>query len=215
VYCDLIAMNESEAQAWLVDSLGVSRETLGRLDHLRTLVIAESANQNLISAATIPHFWVRHIVDSAQLLPLAQEAQPGAWLDLGTGAGFPGMVIAILSERPILLVESRRKRFEFLREMALALKLPHVSVHGGRLETLETRIVSVISARAFAPLPKLLDLAARFSRNETLWLLPKGQSAQDELALIDKIWHGKFYVNRSITDENAAILVGQGVSRRK
>jgi 16S rRNA (guanine527-N7)-methyltransferase len=128
VYCDLIAMNESEAQAWLVDSLGVSRETLGRLDHLRTLVIAESANQNLISAATIPHFWVRHIVDSAQLLPLAQEAQPGAWLDLGTGAGFPGMVIAILSERPILLVESRRKRFEFLREMALALKLPHVSV---------------------------------------------------------------------------------------
>jgi 16S rRNA (guanine527-N7)-methyltransferase len=73
----------------------------------------------------------------------------------------------------------------------------------------------VISARAFAPLPKLLDLAVRFSRNETLWLLPKGQSAQDELALIDKTWHGKFHVNRSITDENAAILTGQGVSRRK
>jgi 16S rRNA (guanine527-N7)-methyltransferase len=208
-------MNEKEAQSWLIDVLSVSRETLAQLDRLRELVIAESAQQNLISAATIPNFWVRHMVDSAQLLPLAKEAQPGAWLDLGTGAGFPGMVIALLSQRPIILVESRRKRFDFLRELALTLNLPHVSVHGGRLETLETRSVSIISARAFAPLPKLLDLAVRFSRNETLWLLPKGQSAQDELALIDKTWHGKFHVNRSITDENAAILIAEGVSRRK
>lgn len=208
-------MNETEAQEWLTHNLDVSRETLSRLDRLRELVIAESVLQNLVSTSTIPHFWVRHIVDSAQLLPLANEAQPGAWLDLGTGAGFPGMVIAILSQRPIILVESRRKRFEFLRALADALDLPHVSVHGGRLETLATRSVSVISARAFAPLPKLLDLAIRFSRNETLWLLPKGQSAQDELALIDQTWHGKFHVNRSITDENAAILIAQGVSRRK
>jgi 16S rRNA (guanine527-N7)-methyltransferase len=215
LYSDFAVMNEIEGQDWLINVLGVSRETLDRLDQLRALVIAESVQQNLVSAATIPHFWVRHIVDSAQLLPLTAKTQPGAWLDLGTGAGFPGMVIAILSDRPIILVESRRKRFEFLREMALVLNLPHVSVHGGRLETLETRSVSVISARAFAPLPKLLDLAARFSRNETLWLLPKGQSAQDELALIDGMWHGKFHVNRSITDENAEILVAEGVSRRK
>lgn len=208
-------MNEDEAKAWLTDVLDVSRETLARLDRLRELVIAESALQNLVSASTIPNFWIRHIVDSAQLLPLANEAQPGAWLDLGTGAGFPGMVIAILSQRPIILVESRRKRFEFLRALATMLDLPHVSVHGGRLETFETRSVSVISARAFAPLPQLLMLAQRFSRNETLWLLPKGQSAQDELALIDGLWHGKFHVNPSLTDENAAILIGQGVSRRK
>ena len=208
-------MDEAQAQTWLVASLGVSRETYAKLEQLRMLVLAESVRQNLISAATIPHFWVRHILDSAQLLPLASKAEPGTWLDLGTGAGFPGMVIAILSERPIILVESRRKRFEFLREMANALNLPHVSVHGGRLESLATRSVSVISARAFAPLPRLLDLAARFSRNETLWLLPKGQSAQEELALIDKLWHGEFHVNQSMTDENAAILVAQGVSRRK
>ena len=208
-------MNEAEAKAWLTDTLNVSRETYDRLDHLRTLVIDEAQRQNLVSAASIAHFWARHIVDSAQLLPLAHQATPGAWLDLGTGAGFPGMVLAILSERPIILVESRRKRFEFLGETARTLGLPHVSVHGARLESLETRTVSVISARAFAPLPKLLDLAIRFSRNETLWLLPKGQSAQDELALIDQTWHGKFHVNRSITDENAAILIGEGVSRRK
>ena len=210
-----LIMDEAQAQTWLVGSLGVSRETYAKLEELRMLVLAESVRQNLISAATIPHFWVRHILDSAQLLPLASKAEPGTWLDLGTGAGFPGMVIAILSERPIILVESRRKRFEFLRQMANALNLPHVSVHGGRLESLATRSVSVISARAFAPLPRLLDLAARFSRNETLWLLPKGQSAQEELALIDKLWHGEFHVNQSMTDENAAILVAQGVSRRK
>lgn len=211
----ILMMDEAQAQTWLVSSLGVSRETYAKLEQLRMLVLAESVRQNLISAATIPHFWVRHILDSAQLLPLASKAEPGTWLDLGTGAGFPGMVIAILSERPIILVESRRKRFEFLREMANALNLSHVSVHGGRLESLATRSVSVISARAFAPLPRLLDLAARFSRNETLWLLPKGQSAQEELALIDKLWHGEFHVNQSMTDENAAILVAQGVSRRK
>ncbi len=211
----ILMMDEAQAQTWLVGSLGVSRETYAKLEQLRMLVLAESVRQNLISAATIPHFWVRHILDSAQLLPLASKAEPGTWLDLGTGAGFPGMVIAILSERPIILVESRRKRFEFLRQMANALNLPHVSVHGGRLESLATRSVSVISARAFAPLPRLLDLAARFSRNETLWLLPKGQSAQEELALIDKLWHGEFHVNQSMTDENAAILVAQGVSRRK
>jgi 16S rRNA (guanine527-N7)-methyltransferase len=208
-------VNEDEAKAWLTDTLNVSRETFAQLDRLRELVTAESALQNLVSAATIPHFWTRHIVDSAQLLPLASDAQPGAWLDLGTGAGFPGMVVAILANRPIILVESRRKRFEFLCEISVVLNLPHVSVHGGRLETLATRSVSVISARAFAPLPRLLDLAARFSRNETVWLLPKGQSVQEELALVDGMWHGKFHVNRSITDENAEILIAEGISRRK
>jgi len=208
-------VDEDQAKQWLTQELNVSRETIDRLNELRAAVVDEANHQNLVSAATIPHFWARHIVDSAQLLPLSQSAGAGTWLDLGTGAGFPGMVMALLSPRPMILVESRRKRYEFLRQLAGKLKLPHVSVHGGRLETLETRMVSVISARAFAPLPKLLDLAARFSRNETLWLLPKGRSAKDELALIDHTWHGKFHINRSLTDENAAILIGSGISRRK
>jgi 16S rRNA (guanine527-N7)-methyltransferase len=208
-------VNEDAAKAWLTETLAVPRETFARLDHLRMLVVDEAQRQNLISASTIDHFWARHIVDSAQLLPLVSDAMPGAWLDLGTGAGFPGLVIAILTNRPIILVESRRKRFEFLRETARTLALDHVSVHGGRLETFETRIVSVISARAFAPLPRLLELSVRFSRKETVWVLPKGQGAQDELALIDGLWHGKFHVKQSITDENASILVAKGVSRKR
>lgn len=208
-------MTEEEAKAWLFDQLNVSRETFERLDALRQIVIAESAHQNLISTATIDSFWSRHIVDSAQLLPLAADARRGAWLDLGTGAGFPGLVIAILSTQPIVLVESRRKRFEFLAKTASKLALPHVSVHGGRLENFETRSVSVISARAFAPLPKLLEAAARFSHNDTVWILPKGRGAREELALIASTWHGKFHVEQSITDDAAAIIVASGVGQRK
>lgn len=156
-------MTEDEAQHWLAETLAVSRETIVRLDTLRRLVLAEAQQQNLISAATIDHFWVRHIVDSAQLLPMADDARPGSWLDLGTGAGFPGLVIAILSDRPIILVESRRKRFEFLARTVDSLMLPHVAIHSGRLETFATRTVAVISARAFAPLPRILALAERFS----------------------------------------------------
>jgi 16S rRNA (guanine527-N7)-methyltransferase len=208
-------MTDDEAKAWLLDQPHVSHETIERLDALRQIVIAESAHQNLVGAATIDAFWARHIADSAQLLPLASAASPGAWLDLGTGAGFPGLVIAILSSQPIVLVESRRKRFEFLARTAQTLALPHVSVHCGRLETFETRLVSVISARAFAPLPKLLSLAARFSHNGTIWLLPKGRGAREELALIASTWHGTFHVEQSITDGAAEIIVASGVGQRK
>ena len=84
-------------------------------------------------------------------------------------------------------------------------------VHGGKLETLESRPVGVISARAFAPLPKLLELAHRFSRDGTIWLLPKGRSAGDEVASVAPSWHGVFHVEQSITDAEAAIIVASDV----
>ena len=208
-------MTEGEAQAWLRDVLNVSRETIERLDALRQIILAEAQHQNLISAATVDHFWARHIVDSAQLIRFVADAKPGAWLDLGTGAGFPGLVVAILSPGPMVLVESRRKRFEFLAQTAEALALSHVTVHGGRLENFATRIVSVISARAFAPLPKLLNAAVRFSRNETVWLLPRGRGARDELALTEQLWQGVFHVEPSVSDTESGIIVARGVKRQK
>lgn len=206
-------MLEDEAKLWLAQSLNVSRETCLRLDDLRRLVLEESKEQNLVSAASVPHFWARHIVDSAQLLRFATNSPAGEWLDLGTGAGFPGMVIGLLSERPIILVESRRKRFEFLQSLVDHFGLSHVRVHGGRLETLATRQVAVISARAFAPLSRLLPLAERFAARDTLWILPKGRGAKEELALIADTWHGKFDLCPSLTDDDAAILVATLVSR--
>ena len=206
-------MTEDEARGWLTDTLAVSRETMMQLDTLREMVIEESTRQNLISAASIPHFWVRHIADSAQLL-LHSQAYDGAdkaWLDLGTGAGFPGLVIAILRNASIHLVEERRKRHEFLSHVAATLDLAHVTVHGCRLESLNIDPVSIISARAFAPLPKLFGLGRRFSRNETVWLLPKGQSAQEELASVKHTWQGVFHVKPSITDAEASIIVARRV----
>lgn len=208
-------MTEEEARAWLGETCNVSRETMKRLEAFVAAVIAENARQNLVSAATIPQIWARHIVDSAQLLALGDARDKEPWLDLGSGPGFPGIVIAILQPHPVILVESRRKRFEFLAEMAKMLGLDHVSVHGGRLETLRSEPVSTITARAFAPLPRLLDLAHRFSTEKTLWLLPKGRSAREELESVRSAWHGAFHVKPSITDAEAAIIVATGVSPRK
>ncbi len=206
-------MTEDDAKAWLTALPQKSSEAMERLDQFRAMVIAESANQNLISAATIDHFWARHIVDSAQLLVMLGGAKVDPWLDLGTGAGFPGVVAAILTGKPVTLVESRRRRSDFLAQAADSLGLSAVSVHAGRLETLAMARFAVISARAFAPLPKLLDLAHRFSTNGTVWLLPKGKSAAEELESIRASWQGTFHVKQSITDDNAAIIVARGVKR--
>ncbi len=205
-------MTEEEALAWLGDHLAVSRETMARLEAFRTLVLAENERQNLIGAASIPHFWARHIVDSAQLLSHCPATDgSGAWLDLGTGAGFPGLVIGILRNAPVHLVEARRRRHEFLREVAVSLELDNVIVHGCRVESLLLPPVNIISARAFAPMPKLLQLGSRFSRNGTVWLLPKGRSAKEEVESARGSWQGVFHVKQSITDAEAAIVVATGV----
>lgn len=207
-------MTEDEARQWLVDRCGVSRETMDKLERFAAAVVDENDRQNLISAGTVPQIWARHIVDSAQLLPLA-EGRAGPWLDLGTGPGFPGLVIGILSSQPVILVESRRRRYEFLSAQATALDLPNVRVHGGQLDSMLTTPVSVISARAFAPLPRLFGLAHRFSTEETLWLLPKGRSAREELESAQNAWQGAFHVKPSLTDAEAAIIAGTGVRPRK
>jgi 16S rRNA (guanine527-N7)-methyltransferase len=209
-------MTDDKAQAWLEQNYDVSRETMAQLQTLVDAVIDENSRQNLISAASEAEIWHRHVVDSAQLLAFFGDSPSDApWIDLGTGAGFPGLVIAILVNRPIILVESRRKRFEFLERTAQALGLSHVTVHGGSLDSLDTVAASVISARAFAPLPRLLDAAIRFSRKKTLWLLPKGRSAAQELASIESTWHGDFSIKQSVTDAQSAIIVASGVHKRK
>lgn len=209
-------MTDDEAKAWLEQNYDVSRATMAQLQTLVDTVIDENSRQNLISAASEAEIWHRHVVDSAQLLAFCGDSPSDApWIDLGTGAGFPGLVIAIVVNRPIILVESRRKRFEFLERTAQALGLSHVTVHGGSLDSLDTVAASVISARAFAPLPRLLDAAIRFSRKKTLWLLPKGRSAAQELASIESTWHGDFSIKQSVTDAQSAIIVASGVHKRK
>ena len=205
-------MDEAEAKAWLEAELDVSRETLARLAAFVTLLAAENERQNLVAPASLPNVWSRHIVDSAQLLPLAGRRN-GPWLDLGTGAGFPGLIVAALRGGPVTLVESRRLRVDFLRRAAACLGA-EVEIIGASLERVPPRPFEVISARAFAPLPRLLELAHPFSTEKTLWLLPKGRSAQSELEAVRDAWQGDFRLEPSRTDADAGIIVATGVRRR-
>ena len=203
-------MDEPEARSWLSEVLHVSRETLARLDALGSLLRAENERQNLVSAATLGRFWSRHVVDSAQLLRFGGA---GPWLDLGTGAGFPGLVVAALREGPMTLTESRRLRADFLRRAAALLGVEPEIVHAP-VERIPSRPFAVISARAFAPLPRLLALAHRFSTEKTIWLLPKGRGAKSELEAARGAWQGDFRLEPSLTDADAQIIVATGVRRR-
>ena len=209
-------MTEAEAKEWLTTSLGVSRETMESLEAFVAFLKRESASQNLIAASTIEDIWSRHIVDSAQLLTFMDQRRPETkWLDLGSGAGFPGLIIALLSDFEVTLVESRARRIEYLQRAVEMLDISgRVTVMGMPLERMKTAPFSVISARAFAPLPKLFELAARFSTNNTLWLLPKGRNAATEWSDVKTVWDGVFSVKQSITDADAGILVGTLAGKR-
>ncbi len=200
--------NEADALAWLATLPEFDAAGRERLERLVLLLREENDRQNLVSAASLAEVWRRHIVDSAQLLTYVPRETTGPWMDLGTGAGFPGLVIAAL--RPdinVLMVESRARRIDWLERVCDELDLHRASVVGSRLELVESDAVSVISARAFAPLARLLDISARFSTKATLWLLPKGRSAGQELAELSG-WRHRFHVEPSITDGDAGMIVG-------
>lgn len=202
--------DEDAARTWIGEAFAPTAVQWANLDRFAQLLVAENDRQNLIAASTVPTLWVRHIADSAQLLALDRRDGDGLWIDLGSGPGLPGLVVAILSERPTMLVESRKRRCEFLRAAAAELGLTHVEVIEAPLERVETRPAATISARAFAPLDRLIDLSARFSTESTRWLLPKGRNAVKELALLPQAWQSLFHVEQSRTDADSQILVGQG-----
>lgn len=203
--------DEAEAKAWLASLPGVDAVVMARLGALVDALVDENGRQNLVARASLEQVWQRHIVDSAQLLHVSRETVPdGSWLDLGSGAGFPGLVIAAMQpDRPVTLVDSRRLRTDWLMRAAALLGLANVEVILARVEDLPARQWRVISARAFAPLERLLGVAARFSTPDTLWLLPKGAKAQHELEALAGDWNHVFHVEQSLTDPSAGIITGQ------
>ena len=205
---------EEEARNWFGSALGCEAATLAQLDLLVELLCTENANQNLVSAASLEHVWVRHLADSAQLLLVPRETPPDRWLDLGSGAGFPGLVVALLrADIEVILVESRAKRIAWLEGAIDRLGISNARVAGCRLELLESVPMGTISARAFAPLPQLLALSARFSTPQTQWLLPKGRNGRQELLEMPKTIRSMFHVEQSLTDAGSVILVGLGVPK--
>jgi 16S rRNA (guanine527-N7)-methyltransferase len=184
----------------------VSRETLAFLEaYVERLKTANNA-QNLVSASTLDDIWQRHILDSAQLVRF--EPRAGAsWVDIGSGAGLPGVVIAALVEGPVTLVEPRRLRAAFLEETVAASGLSdRVTVQTAKIENVRGQY-DVITARAVAPLGRLLGMGLHLAHSGTIWALPKGKSAQSELAEARRSWHCEARSETSSTDPQATILV--------
>ena len=173
---------------------------------------------NLVAASTVPHLWTRHVADSLQLLDLAPDAR--SWIDLGAGAGFPGLVIAcVLADTPgaqVHLVESKQKKANFLRECATALHLPAI-VHAQRIEDFSRtnqQTFDVVTARALAPLDKLLGYANPLLKRGGIGIFPKGQDVEAELTAASKSWTIDAELVPSKTDPHARIVLLRRVSKR-
>jgi 16S rRNA (guanine527-N7)-methyltransferase len=184
----------------------VSRETFALLETYVERLKTANNSQNLVSASTLDDIWQRHILDSAQLVRF--EPRPGAsWVDIGSGAGLPGIVIAALVTGPVTLVEPRRLRATFLEETVAASGLSdRVTTHPSKIENVRGRF-DVITARAVAPLARLLGMGLHLAHSETIWALPKGKSAKSELAEAQRSWQCEARSEISCTDPHAAILV--------
>lgn len=209
-------MTEEDAKSWLREK-GVPRETLDRLDQYVALLLDEAMKQNLIAESTKEQVWTRHIVDSAQLLQHGPKPSVGSgnWVDLGSGAGLPGLVIAILSEWNVILVEARRRRIEFLEAVVKQLQMTNVGIYGGRAEAMVVSSpASVISARAFSPLPRLFAAGQHLANAKTFWLLPKGKNWQSDLNDAAAQWHGKFHVEQSVTSPEGSIVIARSIRRK-
>jgi 16S rRNA (guanine527-N7)-methyltransferase len=207
-------MTEDEARAALRDDFNVPRETFAKLETFIAFLAAENEVQNLVSRGTLGEIWNRHILDSVQLLRFRTSAN-ASWLDLGSGAGFPGLVIGLLHDGPVTLVEERRKRADFLDRAAILLGLGvRVRIEHRKVERLDPQTFDIITARAFAPLDRLLDLSHDFSTAKTRFILPKGRNARSELDDALASWQGEFRLEQSLTDADAQIVVADGVSRK-
>ncbi|MFO0348489.1 MAG: 16S rRNA (guanine(527)-N(7))-methyltransferase RsmG [Alphaproteobacteria bacterium] len=159
----------------------VSRETAERLDAFADLLLTWNRRINLVSAQDAAGLRQRHIEDSLQLLPLLPVGQ-GPLLDIGSGGGFPGLVLAAAAPgRAVHLVESDRRKAAFLATAAARLGLPQVVVHAARAEDLDLPAMAGLTARAFAPLVRILPLAGRFLARDGVAILPKGRTAEAEV----------------------------------
>ena len=190
----------------------VSRETLDRLRDFIALLKEESSRQNLISASTLEGIWERHILDSAQLARF-EPHDCASWLDIGSGAGLPGVVISCLVEGRVTLVEPRRLRADFLHKAVESLHLNAEVVCEKVERVLGT--YEVITARAVAQLPKLFEISQHLSTRKTVWALPKGRSAETELADAKRAWQGLFHVEQSVTDPASKIIVAKDVRAKR
>lgn len=198
----------------------VSRETEGRLDAVVSVLLQWQRTTNLIAPASIPHLWSRHIADSLQLLRHV-PASATTFVDLGSGGGFPGLVLACaLADRAgaaVHLVESNAKKCAFLRAAIQDSGVP-ATVHCQRIEDFSVdfaRPADVVTARALAPLNELVGYVAPLLKSQTVALLPKGQDVASELTEATKYWNIEYRLAPSLTDDNARIVILTAITARR
>ncbi len=186
---------------------GANAEAMNGMDEYVRLLTDWNSRMNLVGPSALAEFWDRHALDSAQLLDHAPEAR--IWADIGAGAGFPGLVLAILlKDRPgvtVHLIESMAKRCAFLRAVSTALNLP-TQVHNARAESLDLSPVDVVTARACAPLPRLLEYARPLLRGSAVALFLKGKDAETELAEARKTWRFTASLMPSVSGADGRIV---------
>ena len=190
-----------------VAATGADPLAMARMDDFLALLVEWKGRMNLVGPSAVDSFWSRHAHDSAQLLALAPDAR--IWADIGAGAGFPGLVLAILlKDRPgvaVHLIESMAKRCHFLRAVSAALDLP-THVHNARAESLHLSPVDVVTARACAPLPRLLQYAHPLLRGKAIALFHKGRDVEAEIAEARKTWRFEATLLPSASDPEGRIL---------
>ena len=197
-------------------SFDVSRETMERFETYEALVKKWNPRINLVSKSTLGGMWQRHFVDSAQLWEHIPK-NASVWLDFGSGAGFPGLVNAVIAREKMpdlkfVLVESDQRKCAFLINAAREMDLK-VAVVPSRIEATPSQHADIISARAVASLEDLLAFSSLHAHKSTVLLLPKGNSYESELTAAQKHWHIDTKVIQSLTDSNSVILKIEGFER--
>ncbi|MFL5267045.1 MAG: 16S rRNA (guanine(527)-N(7))-methyltransferase RsmG [Stellaceae bacterium] len=193
------------------EAIPVSRETLARLEAYAALLIQWSARINLVGRDTLADLWRRHILDSAQLFPMVPRTAHSL-IDLGSGAGLPGLVLAILGVPGVELIEADSRKSAFLQEAA-RVAAADVTLRRCRIEAVPPHPADVVTARACAPLNRLLELAERFIAPHTICLFPKGERFEEELTLARKAWTMSVSVEPSLSDRRGVILRLEQVAR--
>ena len=202
-----------------LEIIGVPRGTLLKLEQYEHLLLDWNQKFNLVAESTLPDLWQRHFLDSAQLWPLLPPSTR-LLVDLGSGAGFPGLVLSILGVPEVHLIESIGKKAGFLKEVAQELGL-NVTVHQARIEKVRDLQADVVTARALTALPELLSLAKPFMKKESCCLFLKGEKADAELTSAAKYWTFDCEKTPSLTSPSGRVLkisnlkVLHGAHRRK
>jgi len=198
--------------------INVSRETLQRLETYAALLAKWQAKINLVGPATLPDLWRRHFLDSAQLIPIISSLpQLGGrnLVDMGSGAGFPGLVLAIMTDWRVHLIDSDQRKCAFLRQVALDCGvLDRVTIHAKRIEQVTGIAADVVTARACAPLDELLALAEPFIGEKGTGLFLKGAQAEEELTQAQRHWTMRLDRRESISDPAGTILIVSHLKRK-